>query len=307
MRSPTLSELPPPPEAMTIWPWTRGSRPLPETMSDGQPWPLISIVMPSFNQGQFIEEAIRSVLLQGYPRLELIVVDGGSTDNTLETIAKYKPWLKHWVSEQDAGPADALNKGFRMASGDVYGFLNADDFCLPGCFAQAAEEFQKHRAADVVSGHGYFAKPSGELGISTFSDRWNLKRFSYGACVLLQPATFFRRSIFERVQGFRQKASTCWDMELWADMAMAGATFRTTDRFMAAFRLHPGSITGSAELRKQRRQDSLAVMERARGRPESAGDRLLQFFHRACKFASHPRRTLRQRLYFYSTLQRWSL
>ena len=196
MRCPTLSELPSPPEAMTIWPWTRGSRPLPEKMPDGQPWPLISIVTPSFNQGQFLEQAIRSVLLQGYPRLELIVVDGGSTDGSVETIAQYETWLKHWVSERDAGPASALNKGFAFASGDILGFLNADDFYLPGCFARVAEEFDARHSADIVSGHGYFAKPSGELGMPTYSDRWSLTRFRYGTCVLVQQSTFFRRSVF---------------------------------------------------------------------------------------------------------------
>lgn len=307
MRCPTLTELPPPPESTTIWPWTKGSRALPETMPDGQPWPLISIVMPSFNQGEFLEQGIRSVLLQSYPRLEFIVVDGGSTDGTLDIIERYDEWLKHWVSEHDAGPASALNKGFGVASGEILGFLNADDFYLPACLATVAREFQAHAEADIVSGHGYFAKSTGELGVPTFSDRWNLKRFRYGACVLVQQATFFRRSAFERVNGFRQRTRTCWDMELWADMALAGAAFHSMDEFIAAFRLHPRSITGSSELRQQRLRDARTVMESMRGGRETARDRLLQFLHRLRKLSGHPRRTLRQRFFFHSTLKRWSL
>jgi glycosyltransferase involved in cell wall biosynthesis len=307
MRCPTLTELPPPPEVTTIWPWTRGSDTLPDEMPDGDRWPMISIVMPSFGQGQFIEKAIRSVLLQGYPRLELIVIDGGSADETVHVLTQYDAWLKYWTSEADEGPADALNKGFRHASGDILAFLNADDFYLPGCLAKVVAEFQAHPRADVVSGHGYFATPSGELGMPTYSDSWNLTRFRYGACVLVQPATFFKRAAFERVGGFKKHTRTCWDMELWADMARTGATFHSMNEFTAAFRLHTGSITGSAEFRERRLRDSFAVMEQMGAHPGAFTDRVLRLFYRVLKFSSHPRRTIRQRLFFHSTLKRWSL
>lgn len=307
MRCPSLIELPPPPDSMTVWPWTRGSRALPETMADGRPWPLISLVTPAYNQGTFIEQAIRSVLLQGYPRIELIVVDGGSADSTVPVLERYGPWLKHWMSRKDSGPASALNEGFRFAAGDIYGFLNADDFLLEGCLETVATEFMAHPEADVVSGHGYFAKPSGDLGLPTYSDPWSFTRFRYGACVLMQPATFFRREMFERVHGFRERPSTVWDMELWADMAEAGARFRSVNAFMAAFRLHGGSITGGSEHRDRRISDSIEVMERLRGRPENQVDRALRLVHRVLKFSRHPHRTIRQRIFFRSVLQRWSL
>ena len=194
-----------------------------------------------------------------------------------------------------------------MAAGEIFGVLNADDFYLPGALAKVAEALGAHPAADIVSGHGYFAKASGELGLPTFSDRWNLNRFRYGACVLVQQATFFRRHAFEQVNGFQSHTRTCWDMELWADMARQGATFRSTDDFMAAFRLHLGSITGSPDMRAQRQRDALVVMEQMRGRPESRLDRLIGLYHRLRKFSSHPQRTIRQRLFFRTTLKRWSL
>lgn len=306
MRSPTLNELPPPPEAMTIWPWTRASSRLPETMPDGKPWPLISIVTPSYNQGPFLEQCIRSVLLQGYPNLELIVVDGGSTDESLSVIEQYNSWIKYWVSEKDAGPASALNKGFRYASGEILAFLNADDFYLPGCLATIAEEFRTNPDAHVISGHGYFAKDTGELGVPAFSDRWNLRKFRYGACVLVQPATFFRSSAFAQAEGFKQTTATCWDKELWADMALAGSVFRSVDAFVAAFRLHPDSITGSPRYREIHRRDVIRVMQKVDTSPPSARTSLLQFVHRAAKFLTHPHRTFRQRLFFYSTLHRWA-
>lgn len=307
MRCPTLIELPPPPGAFRVWPWTRDTTALPPLMEDGRPWPLISIVMPSFNQGRFLEHALRSVLLQGYPRLEVIVMDGGSADQSREVLSRYAPWLKHWVSAPDRGPAHALNAGFGDAGGEILGVLNGDDFYLPGCLGTMAQAFAATPAADVMSGHGYFATPSGDLGVETCSDAWNETRFRHGACVLVQPATFFRRAAFDRAGGFRENDRVCWDMELWADMAATGARFARVDAYLAAFRLHPESITGRADLRRRRREHARTVAARVSGHAETRQDRLLHYACRALKFASHPARTLRQRLFFYTTLKRWSL
>lgn len=307
MRSPTLFELPPPPEAETVWPWTRASAPLPAVMPGGSPWPLISIVIPSFNNGAYLEHAIRSVLLQGYPRLELIVMDGGSTDGTFQVIEKYESWLKHWVSRRDRGPAAALTAGFGYASGDILGFLNADDFYLADALGTVARCFARAPSADVLSGHGHFATATGDLGAPMFSDRWSRTRFRYGACVLLQPATFFRRAAYERVGGFRDSGRLCWDMELWADLARTGASFGTMAAFLAAFRLHANSMTASPEHQRRRRDDARAVMAEMRGRPESIPDRLLHSCWRTFKFVQNPGRSLRCRVFVYRTLERWTL
>ena len=130
MRCPTLAELPPPLEGKTGWPWTVESTQLPETMPHGSPWPRISIVTPSYNQGEFIEETIRSVLLQGYPNLEYIIMDGGSSDKTNEVISKYASWLKYWRSQKDEGQAAAITEGFLRATGQIGAYINSDDFYL---------------------------------------------------------------------------------------------------------------------------------------------------------------------------------
>jgi len=276
-------------------------------MPDGRPWPRLSIVTPSYNQGAFIEAAIRSVLLQGYPSLQLIVLDGGSTDGSVDVIRKYAPWLTVWRSEPDSGPAHALNKGFALATGEILGFLNSDDFYLPASLPRIAREFRRYPTADVISGHGYHSGPSGDLGAAIFSDRWNAWRFAYGACVLVQQSTFFRRRVFQETAGFNQELRTSWDMELWADLARSGARFHTCDEFLAVFRLHVDSITGSLELSRQCRRDVHSILRRVRGRQETVVDSLVTVFQRARKFLAHPQRTLNQRMFLYETLGRWSL
>lgn len=130
----TLQDLPPPPEGKTGWPWTEQTEALPDKKPDGSDWPRISIVTPSYNQGRFIEETIRSVLLQGYPNLEYIIIDGGSTDKSIEIIKKYELFLDYWVTEEDRGQSHGINKGLDIATGDLLCWLNSDDYFLPNAF-----------------------------------------------------------------------------------------------------------------------------------------------------------------------------
>lgn len=279
---------------------------MPEPSVSAPGAPLVSVVIPSLNQRAYLAEAIESVIAQSPSRFELIVMDGGSTDGSVEVIERYASRLKYWRSAPDAGPAAALNQGFAQASGEIFAVLNADDFYLPGAFNKVIAAFARGEA-DVVSGHGFFARPSGELGVATYSDRWKLSRFRYGACVLVQPSTFFRRTSFDRAGGFRQSGRVCWDMELWADMASHGARFETIDEYLSVFRLHESSITGREDLRALRRQHAREVMEEVRKRPESTADRVLHVLFRALKFGRHPLRSLRQRGFVHDVLNRWSI
>jgi glycosyltransferase involved in cell wall biosynthesis len=154
MRCPTLVELPPPPPKKTGWPWMEETPPLPETMPNGSVWPRVSIVTPSYNQGQFIEETLRSVLLQGYPNVEYIIIDGGSADGTTDVLRKYEPWLTYWVSESDRGQSHAVNKGFKLASGEIVAWLNSDDQYLPGTLKTIVEHAQKYPEAGAWAGGG---------------------------------------------------------------------------------------------------------------------------------------------------------
>ena len=136
---PTLPQLPSPPAGRTGWPWTEESPQVPEIMPNGQPWPRISIVTPSYNQGEFIEETIRSVLLQSYPNLEYIILDGGSTDATVEIIKKYERYLSYWASEPDGGQAAAINAGLGRITGEWFNWLNSDDILMPRALISLAE------------------------------------------------------------------------------------------------------------------------------------------------------------------------
>jgi glycosyltransferase involved in cell wall biosynthesis len=125
---------------------------LPATLPGGEPWPRITIVTPSFNQGHFLEETLRSVLLQGYPNLEYFVIDGGSRDQSVDIIRRYEPWLSGWVSEKDRGQSHAINKGFERATGDLITFQNSDDIYLPEALSDAALRWAARRDAGIVVG-----------------------------------------------------------------------------------------------------------------------------------------------------------
>jgi glycosyltransferase involved in cell wall biosynthesis len=200
MRCPTLSKLPSPPSGKTGWPWTEEGPQLPDTMPDsstssGQvaPWPRVSIVTPSYNQGQFIEETIRSILLQGYPDLEYIIIDGGSTDNTLDVIRQYEQWTAYWVSEPDRGQSHAINKGFERATGAIISWLNSDDLFYPGAFRAIALGFAEHPDAGMIYGTGAKISAQGDAVIKKVLYRPHDEKLLRTRYCMLQQSAFMRR------------------------------------------------------------------------------------------------------------------
>jgi glycosyltransferase involved in cell wall biosynthesis len=214
MRCPNLSELPSPPPEKTGWPWAEESRPLSQTMGDGQAWPRLSVVTPSYNQRQFIEETIRSVLLQGYSDLEYIVIDGGSTDGSVDIIRKYERWLAYWASEPDRGQSHAINKGIVRASGDILFWLNSDDLVLPGAFSTVARLFIKGPQVRLVTGQAQVINEEGEQ-IGMLPSRFSSWRdFGSRKCTIRQVATFFDRGLFEELGMIDESVDYCMDIDL---------------------------------------------------------------------------------------------
>jgi GT2 family glycosyltransferase len=207
---------------------------------------LISIVTPSFNQAAFMREAIESVLAQNDPNVEHIIIDGGSTDGTIELLRQY-PHLR-WLSQPDRGQADALNKGYAMAGGEIFGELNADDCLLPGCLQVVRREMEGSNPADAITGRFRVVqegRPSYELGPvgGTFAD---VLRYPQGP--IHHSSTFFRRWVFERTGGFDVALRHVPDVEMWLRMARI-VSFRLVPEVLSTYRVHADSI-GTRERRR---------------------------------------------------------
>ncbi len=245
----------------------------------------VSIVTISFNQVEFLERTIRSVVDQDYPDIEYIVVDPGSTDGSRDIIECYKSRIARVIYEPDRGPADGLNKGFACATGDIFAFLNSDDVLLPGA-VRSAVSFLESNSVAVVSGHAIAIDAEDRKLRTAYSEPFSLKMFAYGACVLVQPSTFFRREVFERVQGFNVENKAIWDGELWVDMALSGARFALADEVWSGYRLHSQSITSSHKLRQLREENNRRMFRKILGRDSRGADRLVR---NACRVRKHLR------------------
>jgi glycosyltransferase involved in cell wall biosynthesis len=213
-------------------------------------WPRLTIVTPSYNQGQFIEETIHSVLLQGYPDLEYIIIDGGSTDGSAEIIKKYEDHLSYWVSEPDRGQAHALNKGLDRATGEILAYLNSDDMYQPGAFATVVEAFMSNPQArwlcspclswDERTRTTTTLKPL----VPADPAQWLFKPSGQPYC-FPQPGVFLRRSLVEEVGGFSEDLHYSFDYEYFQRILFAGSRPMELDAIVAMFRVHEASKTAS--------------------------------------------------------------
>jgi glycosyltransferase involved in cell wall biosynthesis len=236
--------LPPPPQGKTGFPWNQEVSPHNYRLEAGQ-YPKITIVTPSYNQGQFLEQTIRSVLLQNYPNLEYIVMDGGSTDNSGEILEKYSKFLTHWRSEKDAGQSDAINKGIALGTGDLFVWLNSDDYYLPD-FLRRVGELAVEKQAKVICARSYFVNEKEEIvSINGHTPTKNGWLETISEISINQPATFLPLDRVKALGGVSNALHYSMDWDLWFRYLL---TYKTdnivADDFIGmAFRLHDASKT----------------------------------------------------------------
>ncbi len=249
----------------------------------------ISIVTISFNQAPFLEATLRSVVDQDYPDVEYIVVDPGSTDGSGAILDRYRDRIANLVREKDSGPSEGLTHGFAVATGEIFGFLNSDDLLSPGALSRVAARFAADPDLQILSGHVRVIDHTGARVRNSYSDRFDVKAFAYGACSVCQPSTFFRRDLYRQSRGFNLNNTVSWDGELFLDLHQLATKAEVIDDFLSSFRIHPGSITAGgrqgATLRRFKRQRFEAIM----GRPWRPLDGVAWGYYRVRKYLLEPR------------------
>jgi glycosyltransferase involved in cell wall biosynthesis len=244
MHCPRLRELPPPPKGKKGWPWTVESKPFPGRKPGGHVWPCITIVTPSLNQAHFLEQTIRSILLQGYPDLEYILRDGGSSDDSTKIIRKYETFLAYWISEPDSGHGNALNKGFSRSSGEIMAWLNSDDMYAPAAFTTVAKIFDRFKEICWIEGiqSGWDKHDRKQMKLRRLLNIYDF--LADDECHWIQQeSTFWRRALWEKAgSGINEKYKFMVDLELWLRFFLLTELWHV-DAIVGGYRLHDSNRT----------------------------------------------------------------
>ena len=215
-------------------------------------YPKISIITPSYNQGQYIEQTILSVIGQGYPNLEYIIIDGGSTDNTVEIIKKYANKINYWISESDKGQSDALIKGLEKCTGDIFNWINSDDYLEQDSLFKIAQYFINNPSIEMLCGYcTYFES---KTLVQTFLHRSEIFESVEETLIqqkINQPASFYKLSIIKQLGGINKELHYCMDLELWFRylVQFGQRNILLVDDLFAHFRLHDESKTVQLQVR----------------------------------------------------------
>lgn len=235
------------------WPWEPSD---PSNLPDvdlERTWPRITVVTPSYNQAEYLEETIRSVLLQGYPNLEYIVIDGGSTDNSADVIKHYESHLAYWVSEPDSGQTNAINKGWTRATGDYVTWLNSDDLLLPGSLFTTAAAMLEDDDLDIVYGNArYIGSDSEQLPPPydmMYGKPWSLPQMIVEwRNPTPQQGFLIKRSLLDRIGYLDEAYHFTMDFDFWVRIAVAGGHGKWVNKPIADFRQHLDAKTSTMQL-----------------------------------------------------------
>ena len=224
----------------TGWPWDQQVKP--DIYTTEVEWPKISVITPSFNQGAYLEQTIRSILFQNYPNLEYIIIDAGSTDETLRIIERYASHLTYWVSEKDNGQSHAINKGLAISTGELLTWLNSDDFFEPLALKVFAEHFL-HKEADFYQGQARIIDTDG-------NELWKMEgapfddlHTKFYDVQMPQPASMFTRAAYEKYGPIDESLNFSMDMDFWLKILAGGGRFVKVPKLLSNFRMHPISKT----------------------------------------------------------------
>ncbi len=206
-------------------------------------YPKISVITPSFNQGQFIEETILSVINQTYPNIEYIVIDGKSNDNSVEIIEKYSNRLNYWISEKDNGQTDAINKGFAIATGEILCWINSDDVLMPWALEYVADYFIKHPKYKILNGYTLRIDKNSNLMFNHFVPR-PMKWFAkHGVYYINQPSMFFKKELINNLGSINEKYHARMDQEFVMRVLNNNLQFGKINKILAAIRIHDDTKT----------------------------------------------------------------
>ncbi len=224
-------------------------------------WPRISVITPSYNQAQFLERTLLSVLDQKYPALEYIVIDGGSNDASKEIIARSDNRLAFSISEKDSGQSNAINKGLARTTGEILCWLNSDDFYPPGTLEFVGRHFADHPNVDVICGHTQAVDVAGkplDFWRGAFDGRRQLAEYWHGYS-MHQPSIFWRRRVYEAIGLLDENMHLTMDYDYWLRMADRGFNIASVDRILACATVHPDQKTNDGFVGYKRAQLRIAL------------------------------------------------
>ncbi len=253
-------------------------------------WPRITVVTPSFNQAPYLERTIISIHNQGYPNLEHIVIDGGSTDGSVDILQRYSRRFAYWHSEPDDGQCDAINTGAAQASGTFMTWINSDDLLLPGALNRIGALIRQHAEIDLFYGNQVEADQYDRVTKRVYTIDFDLRDFLYEIHIIIhQQSAFWRTDIFREMGGLNNCAYAM-DYDLFYRMISSGITWMRIEDFLAVFRMYPDSLTGTGEVGRSRSPTVDQIFEEAIGRPRSVWDQtVMKAFYKTKRFMIEPK------------------